>query len=86
MSLTWVLLAYGSSFVLAVALLYFFRARWYWHVLSVLAALGIGSIRFPAEWRPPDLAVGFVVIFLLVWGIGAPFVPTRQRRHIERHA
>jgi hypothetical protein len=82
----WVLLVYGSSFVLALVLLYFFHARWYWHALAVVAALAIGVIRFPPEFRPPDLVVGFAFFFLLVWGIGGPFVPSRHSRHVHRHA
>ncbi len=71
-----VVLVYACSFLLAVVLLYLFHTAWYWHVLSIAAALVIGL------WPPPaplagrpvfDLLVGFLFIFLFVWGIGEPF-------------
>lgn len=79
MQLVWVALAFGSAILLALILLYCFRARWYWHVLSVLAALAIGLTRPPEGWHPPDLLVGSVFLFLFVWGIGAPFFRAHHR-------
>lgn len=66
-------LVYGGAFCIAVALLYFFRTPWYWHVLAVLAAVGLGLIPDLRDRGFPDLLVGFVFFGLLVWGIGAPF-------------
>ncbi len=84
-----VALVYGSALVLALALLYFFQAKWYWHALSVAAAFAIGLMPPFEAWRPPDLLVGFVFVFLFVWGFGAPFFRRRHRHprpHAERHA
>ena len=80
MNPVWVFLVYGSSFVLALALLYLFHARWYWHILSVALALVVGLLRFPPEFRPPDLVVGFVFFLLLVWGIAAPLFAWKHGR------
>jgi len=78
-----VLLIYGAMAILALALLYFFHANWYWHVLSVVAALGIGMmppgmIPVPAEWGPArDIILGSLFTFLVIWGIATPLF----RRH-----
>jgi hypothetical protein len=83
-----VAVVYGSALVLVLALLYFFQAKWYWHALSVLAAIAIGLMPPMETWRPPDLLVGFVFFFLFVWGFGVPFFRTHHYhpRHAERHA
>lgn len=76
MSTLLVLVAYGFSVVLALAFVFFFHTRWYWHVLSVLAALAIGFSPPIAGWDGPsrDLLYGSIVLFLLVWGLAEPFV------------
>lgn len=81
MKLGWPMMVFGSAFVLALAALYLHRARaWYWHVLSVLLALGLGMaprawMPFPAHWdeNAVYLTVGFFFVFLLFWGLAAPF-------------
>ncbi len=73
-----VALVYGCAVLGAAALLYFFHTAWYWHALSVGAALAIGFTPFPPEWGLPDLAVGFVFVFLFVWGFAAPFFHTHH--------
>ncbi len=87
MSSIWVLLVYGGATVLAVALLYFFHSQnWYWHVVSIVAALGLGLAPAPPEgWRGVtfDLAIGFVFLFLMVWGVGGFLA---YRTHQTRHA
>ena len=78
-----VFLIYGAMAVLALALLYFFHANWYWHVLSVVVALAIGMmppnmIPVPAEWGATrDIILGSLFTFLVIWGIAAPLF----RRH-----
>ena len=78
-----VLLAYACAAALALTLLYCFHARWYWHVVSVAAALAIGllppeMIPIPPAWGVSrDLIVGCVFLFLIVWGLGAALF----RRH-----
>jgi len=85
----WVVLIFGSAAVLAILLLYFFRAKaWYWHVLSVVLAvvigkIPIGSMPIPQEWmdKPASFGIGFIFVFLTLWGIGAPFFrPKRSLR------
>ena len=75
----WVALVYGSAVVLAVIVVYEFRTKWYWHALSVVAGLAVGLTPPPERWRPPDLLVGFVFIFLMAWGLGAPFFRLDRR-------
>ena len=84
---TWVFLVYGFSAALAVVLVYLFHARWYWHFLSVLAALVIGFSPPLPGWDGPsrDLVYGFVVLFLLTWGLGEPFIH-RFHRHGDQGA
>ena len=84
-----VFLIYGGAAVLALALLYFFHANWYWHVLSVALALAIGlvppnMIPVPAAWGPArDIMLGAIFTFLVIWGIGAPLF---RRHHHPQHA
>jgi len=77
-----VYVVYGFSVALALLFVYLFHARWYWHVLSVVAALAVGFSPPVAGWEGPsrDLVYGFVVLFLLVWGLAEPFVH-RFHRH-----
>jgi hypothetical protein len=75
MSPVWVVLAYGSSVLLAMLLLYVFHSRaWYWHLMSAGLAIALGLVPLPAEWAGPqtDLLVGFLFLLLLVWGLAAP--------------
>jgi len=72
----WVVVLYGFSAALALAFVYLFHARWYWHVLSVLAALAVGFSPPVPGWAGTsrDVIYGFVVLFLLVWGLAEPFL------------
>lgn len=86
-----VFLVYALALFLALALLYIFGARrWYWHVLSVAAALGIGLTPIPAGWNTPaaELGVGAVFTFLFLWGVLAPLFAQDHRSHHAhaRHA
>ncbi len=73
-----VFLLYGAAMLAALLLLYFFHAHWYWHLLSVLAALAVGMappawIPLPSAWGTArDLILGCTFFFLMVWGLGAP--------------
>ena len=78
MSLAIATFAYTVTVILALGLLYLFGALgWYWHALSVTVALVMGVIPQGvfAAWLSPvfDLAFGNLIVFLLVWGICAPF-------------
>ena len=82
-------LVYLLALVLPAFLLYCYGTmRWYWHLLTVAAAVGIGMIPMRPEWNRPevDLAFGFVVIFLLVWGIGGLVIFHPHRPHHAKHA
>jgi hypothetical protein len=76
MSTVLVCVVYGSSVALALWCVYLSHTRWYWHVLSVLAALAAGFSPPISGWGGPsrDLVYGFVILFLLVWGLAEPFV------------
>jgi hypothetical protein len=79
-------LVYLLAIGIPLFLLYFYRSQsWYWHVLAILAALGLGFVPTPAGWKTAgfDLGIGFVFILLLVWGVGGLVV---FRSHKERHA
>ncbi len=79
---------YALSAALALVFLYFFHARWYWHVLSVLVALAVGFSPPLPGWDGPsrDLVYGFVVLFLLVWGLAEPLVHRFHRHGVPHHA
>ena len=72
-----VALCYGSATVLSLYLLWRFGVKsWWWHALSVALAFALGWARLPAFFDTPEmtLAVGWVFIVLLLWGIAAPLV------------
>jgi hypothetical protein len=84
----WVFVAYGASVALALLLVYLFHSRWYWHVLSVLAAFVVG-LTPPLPWfdgPTRDLLYGSVFLFLLVWGLGELFVHRFHHHGHLRHA
>jgi hypothetical protein len=81
------LLVYGFALLLSAALLYFFQVRWYWHVLSLAAAIAVGLTPLPVEWNVPDLLAGAVFLVLFVWGLGVvPFGTHHPRHHRPHHA
>ncbi len=90
MKLVWPVVVFGSAFLLAVALLYFHRAKaWYVHVLSLLVAVGLAAIPDPRAKLPllsalsentSYLAIGFCCVLLGVWGLAAPFFRSRRAR------
>jgi len=80
---TWVMVAYGCAGILALLLLYFAGPKqWYWHVLSAAVAIGIGLVPVPTKLNTPrgSLVIGFVFVFLFIWGIAAPFFLKRRRQ------
>ena len=69
-----VALCYGSATLLSLYLLWRFGVKsWWWHALSVSLAVALGGARLPAFFNTPNmtLAVGWVFILLLLWGIAA---------------
>ncbi|MBZ5593914.1 MAG: hypothetical protein LAP39_16870 [Acidobacteriia bacterium] len=84
MSSTWVFAAYVCAVGLPLVLLRFFGARaWYWHALSIGLALALGLTPTPSEWSSPstDLMIGSAFVFLLVWGLAAPFFRSHHAMH-----
>ncbi|MFN7993107.1 MAG: hypothetical protein U0Q18_05880 [Bryobacteraceae bacterium] len=78
----WVVVLYGISIAIALCVVYLFHARWYWHVLSVLTAFAIGFSPPITGWdgASRDVAYGFVILFLLVWGLSEPFLHRFHQR------
>jgi len=84
---SWVFVAYGVSAALALLLVYLFHSRWYWHVLSVLVALGVGlTPPLPGLTGPVrDVIYGGVFLFLMVWGCAEPFLHRFHRNPARVH-
>ena len=86
MSTMLAILAYMAALAVPAFLLYHFGSyAWYWHILSLLAALGIGFMPTPAALANPvcELLTGIVFVVLLIWGVGGLIA---FRPHRERHA
>src|SRR5437763_14165508 len=87
-----VLLIYAAMVVLALALLYFFHANWYWHILSVAVALVIGfmppdMIPVPAAWgKTRDIILGSLFTFPGTWGMAAPLFRRHHHAQAAHHA
>jgi hypothetical protein len=82
-----VILVYSVAFALPIYLLYAIHSRpWYLHGLAIVAALVLGIVEMPPEWKGVafDLAFGGVIVFLLVWGLGGLY--PAHRHHHEKHA
>ena len=82
---TLAVLVYLVALSVPLLLVYCFHSHWYWHALSLIAALGLGFVRTPPEWKTPafDMCFGAVFVFLLVWGLAGLL---RPRHHREKHA
>ena len=84
-------LVYLLAVGIPIYLLYRFHSQaWYWHTLSVLAAIALGFIPIPITLQKPefDLLFGFVFITLMIWGAGGLilFRPHHDTPHHEKHA
>jgi len=80
------LLTYLAGAAVPAWLLYHFGSEaWYWHVLALLLALALGLAHLPPAFSllAPELMVGFLFVFLMVWGIGGLFM---LRPHRAKHA
>ena len=82
---TLAVLVYLTAFCVPLLLVYCFQTRWYWHAQSLVAAIALGFVRTPAEWKTPafDLCFGALFVFLMVWGLAGLL---RPRHHREKHA
>ena len=82
-------LVYLLAIGIPVYLLYKFHpVAWYWHLLCVLGAVGMGFVPIPASLQKAqfDLVFGFVFILLMVWGAGGLILPRTPHHHHEKHA
>ena len=84
-------LVYLLAMGIPIFLLYRFHSQaWYWHTLSVLAAVGLGFTPIPIEFQKPefDLLFGFGFITLMIWGAGGLILyrPHHHTPHREKHA
>ena len=83
-------LVYLLAMGIPIYLLYRFHSQaWYWHLLSVLAAVGMGFAPIPSSLQKPefDLLFGFVFIMLMIWGAGGLILyRTHDTHHHEKHA
>ena len=79
-------LVYLAAIALPLFVLYHYgSSSWYWHVLAILAALGIGLAPTPPSIQSPasDLLMGFFLVGLMIWGIGGIVI---YRPHVHKHA
>jgi len=83
------ILVYLVALGLPIYFLFHFHSQaWYWHVLSALAALCLGLVPMPA-WAQAayfDLLMGFLFVFLIVWGVGGLILFRPHHPHHEKHA
>ncbi len=82
-------LVYLAAIGIPVFLLYRFHAQsWWWHVLALAAAIGLGFVPTPPAWKAAsfDLVFGFAFILLLVWGVGGLVMLWPHHRGREKHA
>jgi hypothetical protein len=80
-------LVYLLAMGIPIFLLYRFHSQtWYWHTLSVLAAIGLGFLPIPFTLQKPgfDLLFGFVFIVLMIWGAGG-LILFRTHHHTPHH-
>ncbi|MEO8596036.1 MAG: hypothetical protein ABI759_22130 [Candidatus Solibacter sp.] len=83
-------LVYLLAMGLPIYLLYRFHTQsWYWHVLSLGGAVGLGFVPIPIWLQKPefDLLFGFTFLTLMIWGAGGLILPhTPHSGHHENHA
>lgn len=81
-------LVYVAAIGIPIALLYRYHSqRWFWHTAAIAAALAVGLVHTPPEWKGAalDLAFGFIFVVLTVWGIGG-FLAMPHHHQREKHA
>ncbi len=75
-------LSFAAAAVLALAVLFWSGPKaWYLHALSVVVAVAIGMAPTPTQFNKPvtSIIVGAPFVFLVVWGLAAPFFIRRHR-------
>lgn len=86
MSAWTVFFGYIAALSLSLWLLWrFSHVRWYWHLASLMIAIGIAVVPYRESWNRPsvDLMIGAAILFLLLWGAGEFAF---RWLHIHRHA
>lgn len=81
-----VFFSYSGVLALSVWLLWrYSHVRWYWHLVSVVLAFGVGMMPMRESWNRPsiDLLVGSMFLLLLFWGAGEWAF---RLFHVHRHA
>ena len=89
MSAMLILGVYGVAVLLAIGLGYLYGPKaWYLHLLSLVAAFALGLMPTPDGWhgKAYDLTVGFLFVFLSLWGIGIVAFRLMGTRRRERPA
>ncbi len=82
-------LVYLLAIAVPIYLLYLFGSQaWYWHVLSIAAAIALGLVPTPPQWKSSlvDMAFGFALTFLLMWGAGGLVVFRPHEHPRAKHA
>ncbi len=81
---------YIVGLAIPAALLYLYRdLSWYWHVLAISLALGLGLMPSPAGWDTPGMSLvfGFVFTALMIWGLGGLVLyRPSHHHHRQKHA
>lgn len=76
-----VALSYAAAIAFSLSLLWRFGAsHWYWHLLSLVAAVAIGVTPLPPRFNDPAMTVlvGVVFLFLFFWAVGGPVVALKR--------
>jgi hypothetical protein len=77
-----VFLLHAAALVLAYLVLVFVHEKaWYWHVLSIGLAIGIGlSLLRPWPTHETELLASLLFAFLLLWGFAGPVFAAIHRQ------
>jgi hypothetical protein len=61
---------------------------WYWHVLSIVAAVWVGVRQVQGRWSSPEssLSASLAFAFLLLWGFAGPVLGEIHRQSRETHS
>lgn len=89
MSPVLVVVCYGSAALIALLALWLFGVKhWWWHALSIVVAFAVGLARLPEPFNQPSwtLVIGWVFVFLFLWGAAAPVFAALRHQGTAFHA